>query len=548
MSPAERAWRWCRRNKAAAGLLAASAVAALALVGVMVGFVYNGQLKAKNKEISAANLQLTAAHEREESLKYFNHMVLAEREWTDSNVGRAEQLLDECVPNPGSKDLRDWEWNYLKRQCHTDLTTIPGPPGQAMGIAFSPDDQHLATTGYDDKAVRVWNVQTRKLEMTLRGLSLTGVMSEGLAYSPDGKLLAASSGHYFTPGEVIIWDVATGDQRHKFPHVCGESSNVAFSPDGNRLAAVSGEWSESPKLTIWDLRTEEKRVITGAKGEMGWISVAFSPDGNWIATASGKLDQQSPDNQPGAVKIWNSWTHELISTLPHPGPLTCVAYSPNRTRPVIATTGWDMMLRLWDVKEKREIKSIRACPQVSFKVVFNRDGSRLATAGDDNAARIWDVATFREILTLRGHTREVHSLAFDSDGRRLATQSMGSAVKIWDAVQEKYPMTLPVHPGDWVQAVSFSPDGRRHRLRGYRRDSEDSRRGQWSEMARVQTAGRTDRVRGVQSGRENDCNRERELAKAPEPRADHRLGRYERGRDPYLRSACRIGHIDRVQP
>ena len=72
---------------------------------------------------------------------------------------------------------------------------------------------------------------------------------------------------------------------------------------------------------------------------MGWISVAFSPDGNSIATASGKLDQISPEKQPGEVKIWNSWTGKLIGTLPHPGPLTCVAYSPDRTRPLIATTG-----------------------------------------------------------------------------------------------------------------------------------------------------------------------------------------------------------------
>jgi eukaryotic-like serine/threonine-protein kinase len=459
-SSAERAWRWCRRNKAAAGMLAASAVAGLALVGVVVGFVYNGQLKAKNEEISAANLQLTAAHEREESLKYFNHMVLAEREWSDSNVGRAEQLLDLCVPQPGGMDFRGWEWHYLKRQCSTELKTIHGPPGQAMGIAFSPDDQHLATTGYDDKAVRVWNAQTGKLEKTLVGL--TGFISEGLAYSPDGKFLAASSGEYAERGEVIIWDVATENKIREFPDVCGISSNVAFSPDGSRLAAVSGEWNKSPKLLIWDIRTEgEPLTIPGAKGEMGWISVAFSPDGSSIATASGKLDQNSPENQPGEVRIWNSGTGEGIKTLPHSSPLTCVAYSPDRTRPLLATTGWDKMLRIWDVTTGLEIRSVRAAPQVSFKVVFSPDGRRLATASDDNAVRIWDATNLEVILTLRGHSSEVHSLAFTSDGRRLATQSMGSTVKIWDAVQTKHPLTLPGQPGHWVQALAFSPDGQR---------------------------------------------------------------------------------------
>jgi WD40 repeat protein/serine/threonine protein kinase len=454
-SPAERTWRWCRRNKAAAGLLAASGSAALALVGVVVGIIYNTRLE-------AANYNLRVARQAEESLRYFNNMVLAEREWSDSNVGRAEQLLDECVPQPGSTDLRGWEWHYLKRQCHTDLKTIHGPPTQAMGIAFSPDDQHLATTGYEDKAVRVWNVQTGELEMTLTGFSRTAVMCEGLAFSPDGKLLAASSGNYFTPGEVIVWDVATRNQLWNFPHVCGASSNVAFSPNGNRLAAVSGEWDKSPTLTIWDTRTGKTLVAkTGDKGEMGWISVAFSPDGNSIATASGKLDQGSPLNQPGEVKIWNSWMGDSISAVRHPRPLTCVAYSPDRTHPLIATTGWDKKLRIWDVSTGREIKSVRAVPQVSFKVVFSPDGRRLATAGDDNTARICDATTLEEILTLRGHTREVHGLAFSRDGRRLATLSMDATVKIWDAVQTKHPLTFPGHPGDWVQAVSFSSDGQR---------------------------------------------------------------------------------------
>ncbi len=459
----ERAWRWCRRNKAAAGLLAASAVAALALVGIGVALADHGRVeRAYQREVEA--------RKNEAEARYFGNMVLAEREWFDSNVGRAEQLLELCVPLPGSKDLRGWEWHYLKRQCYTDLKTIPGPSSQAMGIAFSPDDQHIATTGYGDKAVRVWNAQTGKLEKILLGL--TRFMSEGLAYSPDGKLLASSCGEYKEPGEVIIWDVATGTTVQKFPKVCGMSSNVAFSPDSKRLAAVSGDWNKSPKLTIWDVRTGKPLVEkSGAKGEMGWISVVFSPDGNSIVTASGTLEQGSPETQPGEVKIWNSGTGDLINTLRHPGPLTCVAYSPDRKRPLIATTGWDKMLRLWNVETGREIKSVRAGPQVSFKVVFSPDGERLATACDDNAAKIWDTTTLEVNLTLRGHTREVHSVAFSNDGQRLASQSMGgstSTVKIWDAVNTKHPLTLPgvgssptTQPGQWVQAVAFSPDGQR---------------------------------------------------------------------------------------
>src|SRR5262249_47806516 len=54
-SPAERAWRWCRRNKAAAGMLAASAAAVLALVGIVVGLMDNARVRAsERKAVTAA--------------------------------------------------------------------------------------------------------------------------------------------------------------------------------------------------------------------------------------------------------------------------------------------------------------------------------------------------------------------------------------------------------------------------------------------------------------------------------------------------------------
>src|SRR5262249_43860548 len=85
----ERGWRWVRRRPAAAGLIAASTVAALALVAVAVGAGYSNRLaeekqRAEEARDGAEQARQGEADERRKAEKYlyFNRIALAEREWS----------------------------------------------------------------------------------------------------------------------------------------------------------------------------------------------------------------------------------------------------------------------------------------------------------------------------------------------------------------------------------------------------------------------------------------------------------------------------------
>jgi hypothetical protein len=86
---------------------------------------------------------------------------------------------------------------------------------------------------------------------------LTGLPSdvERIFWTPDGANLIASSAtllgsslHRNVHHKVIVWDVTSGDMRHRFM----DESVATLSHDGNILVTISndGEWLESSDNTI----------------------------------------------------------------------------------------------------------------------------------------------------------------------------------------------------------------------------------------------------------------------------------------------------------
>jgi RNA polymerase sigma factor (sigma-70 family) len=303
-------------------------------------------------------------------------------------------------------DARVVLWDVPTGKPRTTLRQVadlPVPPDQLVAhdwpvnaLTISLDSKLLASGGVD-RVIRLWDVERGKQKAVLRGCT---VFIYSLAFSPDGKTLAAAGGvqpaaldrtirwnfreiptgadQYKELGEVSVWDLATGKQRTLLHGDTGRIMSLSFSPDGKTLAAGGRDGT----IRLWETSTGKMRARF-RENAREVASVAFSPDGKTLAAA--QCDQKD------RVKLWDVVTGRVRARLNgHDGAVVAVAFSPDGT---LATASnipprdpreWQNSpgeVRLWNGVTGKALGAPLGFDHRSSSVAFGAHGKLLATAG-----------------------------------------------------------------------------------------------------------------------------------------------------------------------
>ncbi len=332
------------------------------------------------------------------------------------------------------------------------LGSLPVGAKEIGRMAYNRDGTVLACAGLEG-GLHLRDGSTGQLIRTLDGLP--GVVS-ALAFSPDGKRLAAAAYRKRTPGFTIrIWDTAGGKEPVSWPRDGGRCLSLAFSPDGGKIAAADSDGY----VLVLDARTGQLADGKVGRGRALALpttapitphAVAFSPDGLHLAVAAGDhaVRLWSLARLDAPPRLFRGHTEKVLAVCFGPGPDQLVSFGDDRT------------VRVWDTGSEQAARTLPRHATRVWTVVFDRDCRRLVSADDTGTLRVWEAASGRELFALAGHAGMVYGLSLGGDGRRLVSGGRDGTVRLWDLVERRESRVLRGHEGA-VLGVAISADGRR---------------------------------------------------------------------------------------
>lgn len=277
------------------------------------------------------------------------------------------------------------------------------------------------------------------------------VRSRGVCPCPDRRHVLFWG---FDDCALKLWDLDSGHCLRTFSGHTDEVKSVCLSADGRH--ALSGSSDQTVKL--WDLANGQCLRSFDGHGN-GVDLLCLSSDG--IYALSTKFNRWP---EPDTFRLWDVVSGKCvrsIATLMRSVSSVCLT-ADNRH----ALSSGDERVILWDLASGKDSRIFKGHTASVNSVCPSSDGRHALSGSSDRTLKYWDLATGKCLRTFTGHTESVWSVCLSVDGRHALSGSSDKTLKVWDVVSSQCLRTFTGH-SDWVASVHLSATGKYAISRGF---------------------------------------------------------------------------------
>ena len=253
---------------------------------------------------------------------------------------------------------------------------LAGHKGSIASVAFSPSGKTLASSGGEDRTIKLWVATTAQIDST----KLTPVRFPiRVAYRPNGQLLVIGAERK----TAYIWHgVRMGNPFVLRGHV-RPVQDFVLNPTGEIMA--TGD--DGGTIRLWNSQTGDILATSAADGGT-FDCLCFSANGKMLASGDSRASVALwtiPDCKYTKLNSYGDET-ETVDGL---------AFGPASELLAIAVAySGSGRLELYDVTKKEFLVAVPMGEEKSYaraSLAFSPDGKLLATGGKDNVVRLWRV-------------------------------------------------------------------------------------------------------------------------------------------------------------
>lgn len=303
------------------------------------------------------------------------------------------------------------------------LRKLETPDHRIQAVAYTPDGKLLAAGYgfYDDGGITVWKTTDYKVAARIYGRTVKGGV-ESLEFSPDGKLIAAAT----DKGDVFLWQVGAWQTARQILRKRGDTTDLTFSPDGSKIALTTEKTA-----VLFDLATgREKSFNIKDKAFGSYNGVGFSADGKYLLLFESQNVEVFDAENGSPVKSLNNVESLFFGRVSRDG------------KRIIAGGGavyGEKSVGIYDFSDGRKLNELTGFRNGIFALSIAPSGKIFAVSGgtyggsDGGTVSLWETETGRELGYASFGESPIQGLAFSPDEKILAAGSYEGYVLLYDA-------------------------------------------------------------------------------------------------------------------